>query len=175
MDKMTSNRDPTYRSRTLPFVLLITSLLENIGFEFNPSLAARVPHALINASFQAKHYNHIYSPMVTPTLTQFAFTPQDLLGTPQLKRIRYMLGSSSHQLLRPTFLSLLRMVDIAKVVGELSHSFSHSTPSSGDPSLREVMDSISSLYLGVNDSISILHLLIFYFDMTSQNGYLYKK
>lgn len=74
---MTSNHDQTHRFRALPFNLLTTRLLEDIGFEFGPSLAAQVPHALIGASSWAKHYSHIYSPMVPPILAQFAFIPQD--------------------------------------------------------------------------------------------------
>lgn len=61
---MTLYRDSSMHSRALLFALLITQLLEDIGFDFNPSRVARMSRALIDTSSRAKHYTHVYGSMV---------------------------------------------------------------------------------------------------------------
>lgn len=73
---MTPYRNHSYLFRAFPFTLMITHLLEDIGFELDPSHTARMSLVLINVSSWAKHYNHVYGPMISPT--QHVVAPQGL-------------------------------------------------------------------------------------------------
>lgn len=64
LNTMTPYRDSSMHSRALLFALLITQLLEDISFDFNPSRVARMSRALIDTSSWAKHYTHVYGSMV---------------------------------------------------------------------------------------------------------------
>lgn len=67
---MTPFHNPTIRIRALLFILLFTQILEDVGFELDLALAAQIPHSLINVSSWAKHYNHVFGPMMPPVPAQ---------------------------------------------------------------------------------------------------------
>lgn len=76
---MTPYRDPLHCYGALPFTLLISKILEDVSFEFDPSLGVQVSHTLIDVSSQAKQYIHVYGPMVplAQEVAQGAFLEDD--------------------------------------------------------------------------------------------------
>ena len=66
IDVMTPYHDPSYRGGDFPFTLLISFILESIGFELDLALGIQATYAYLDGSLWAKHYNHIYISMAYP-------------------------------------------------------------------------------------------------------------
>ena len=43
--------------------ILISHILEDVGFEIDIALGVQASYAYLNGSSWAKHYSHVYSPM----------------------------------------------------------------------------------------------------------------
>lgn len=120
LNTMTPYRDSSMHSRALLFAILIIQLLENIGFNFNPSQVAQMSCALIDMSSQAKHYTHVYGLMVP--LTHPIIDPQGLLPTlqqhmrPLLMRTRLEPWNRRLQVSSLSFQSLHRTHTTVEVV-----------------------------------------------------------
>lgn len=67
LDAMTSLRDSSYPIGDPPFTLLISCILEDIGFQIDPTLGVEPIYAHLDESSQAKHYGNVYGPMAPPT------------------------------------------------------------------------------------------------------------
>ncbi|KAL6324590.1 hypothetical protein AAG906_013402 [Vitis piasezkii] len=66
---MTHFRDPNSHIGILPFALIITRILVNVGFELDPAHVILRPRALINERSWSKPYNHVYHPIIPPGAT----------------------------------------------------------------------------------------------------------
>ena len=60
---MTPLRDPSNREGSLPFALLISRILEDMGFAIDPPLRVQATYAFLDGSSWAKYYSHDYGLM----------------------------------------------------------------------------------------------------------------
>lgn len=67
IDVMTPYHDPSYWGSDFSFALLISFILENVGFELDLALGIQATHAYLDGSLWAKHYNRVYGSMAHPT------------------------------------------------------------------------------------------------------------
>lgn len=135
---MTPYHDPLHCYGALPFALLISKILEDVGFEFNPSLGVQVSHMLIDVNSQAKQYSHVYGPMVllAQNVVQEAFLEDD--------EIRAM--EQEDLILEFDFPKLALHPCTSRGRGGPCHSPIQAY-TFVDPSLQELLNSMMSLHL----------------------------
>ena len=79
INNITPYHDSSFHRGALSFGLLISKLLEHIGFKIATSQRVQVVYALLEKSSWAKHYSHVYSPMASSVPDG----PQDATPTQQ--------------------------------------------------------------------------------------------